>query len=156
MPFSLTSKAFGDGREIPAAYGKNRTGKDASPPLAWTDPPAGAKSFALIVEDVDAPIVGLIPHWVLYNIPRDKRELPEGLPGQESFPDGTIQGRNFFRRHAYMGPSPPFGTHRYFFRLYALDTVLTPDPGMNRKKLLKAMDEHILGQARLVGMYARK
>ena len=156
MSFKLYSPAFENGGRMPDSYSDTRWGRNVSPPLQWEDPPAGARCFALLGEDADPPLIGLIPHWVLYNIPPAQRELPEGLPHQASFPDGTIQGRNFYRQNGYMGPSPPFGTHRYYFKLYALDTMLPPDPKMSRKKLLRAMERHILGQAELMGRYSKK
>ena len=156
MEFILSSKAFKNGELIPVLYSNTRLGKNISPPLNWENPPEQTKCFAIIVEDVDAPIVGIISHWVLYNNPAEKRELQEGNPGQESFADGTIQGKNFFNRNAYMGPSPPFGTHRYYFKIYALDAKIKLDPKMTRKKLLKAIEQHILGQAQLTGLYSKK
>ena len=156
MEFRILSKAFKDGELIPDLYSDTRRGKNISPPLHWENPPEQTKYFVIIVEDVDAPIVSIVSHWVLYNIPSEKRELQEGIPKQESFPDGTIQGRNFFNRNTYMGPSPPFGTHRYYFKIFALDEKIEMEPKMNRKKLLKAMDQHILGQAQLMGLYSRK
>jgi hypothetical protein len=156
MEFRIFSKAFEDGTLIPDLYSRTRRGKNISPPLHWENPPGRTKCFAIIVEDVDAPIIAPIPHWVLYNIPSEKRELQEGTPPQESFPDGTIQGKNFFRRSAYIGPSPPFGTHRYAFKIFALDEKIGMDLKMTRKKLLKAMGPHIVGQARLMGLFSKK
>lgn len=156
MEFGIFSKAFEDGALIPDLYSHTRRGKNISPPLHWENPPWQTKCFAIIVEDVDAPIIAPISHWVLYNIPSEKRELQEGVPPQESFPDGTIQGKNFFRRNAYMGPSPPFGTHRYNFKIFALDEKIKMDPKMTRKKLLKAMGRHIVGKAQLGGLYSKK
>lgn len=156
MEFKLLSKAFKNGELIPDIYSNTRLGKNVSPPLNWVNPPEQTKCFAIIVEDVDAPIVGIISHWILYNIPFEKRELEEGIPRQESFSDGTIQGKNFFNRNTYMGPSPPFGTHRYYFKIYALDAEIELEPKMSRKKLLKATEHHILRQAQLMGLYSKK
>lgn len=156
MEFRLLSKVFKNGELIPDLYSNTRLGKNISPPLNWENPPERTKYFALIVEDVDAPIVGIISHWVLYNIPSEKRELREGIPQQESFSDGTIQGKNFFNRNAYMGPNPPFGTHRYCFRIFALDAKIKLNPKMTRKKLLKAIEQHVLGQAQLMSLYSKK
>ena len=156
MEFRILSKAFNDGQSIPDLYSNTHIGKNISPPLNWENPPEQTKYFAIIVEDVDAPIVGTVSHWVLYNIPSEKRELQEGVPRQESFPDGTIQGKNFFRQNTYMGPSPPFGTHRYYFKIFALDAKLKPNPKMTRKKLIKAIGQHILGRAQLMGLYSKK
>ncbi len=156
MEFKILSKAFKDGEAIPDLYSKTRRGKNISPPLNWENPPEQTKYFAIIAEDVDAPIVGTISHWVLYNIPAETREFPEGIPERESFPDGTIQGKNFFRRNAYMGPNPPFGTHRYYFRIFALDAKIDVDPKMTRKKLLKISELHILARAQLMGLFSKK
>jgi len=156
MEFGIFSKAFKDGERIPDLYSNTRHGKNISPPLHWENPPEQTKYFAIIVEDVDAPIIGIIPHWILCNIPSASRELQEGMPERGSFFDGTIQGRNFFRRNAYMGPNPPFGTHRYYFKIFALDAEIKTDLKMTRGKLLKAMAKHILGQAQLMGIYSKK
>ena len=156
MEFRIFSKAFEDGTLIPDLYSHTRRGKNISPPLHWENPPGQTKCFAIIVEDVDAPIIAPISHWVLYNIPSEKRELQEGVPPQESFPDGTIQGKNFYNRNAYMGPSPPFGTHRYYFKIFALDAKIKIDQKMTRKKLLKLIEQHILEQAHLMGLYPEK
>jgi len=156
MEFKLSSKAFKNGEYIPDLYSYTRLGKNISPPLNWENPPEQTKSFAIILEDVDVPLFGIFPHWILYNIPSEKNELMEGLPRQKSFSDGTIQGKNFYNQNAYMGPSPPFGTHRYYFKIYALDTKLKQDPKMTRKKLLKAMEGHILGESQLMGLYSKK
>ncbi|KPK62014.1 hypothetical protein AMJ83_11765 [candidate division WOR_3 bacterium SM23_42] len=156
MEFRMLSKAFKDGERIPDLYSNTRRGRNSSPPLHWENPPEHTKSFAIIAEDVDAPLIGIITHWILYNIPSGSRELQEGIPQQESFSDGTIQGRNFFRRNAYMGPNPPFGTHRYYFKIFALDAEIKTDLKMTRGRLLKAMAKHILGQAQLMGIYSKK
>ncbi len=155
MEFKIESKAFRDGEAIPDLYSNTRRGRNISPPLNWENPPERAKYYAIIVEDVDAPIVGIVSHWVLYNVPAAKREFPEGIPEQGSFPDGTIQGKNFFHRNAYMGPNPPFGTHRYYFKIFALDAQIALDLKMTRKKLLKAIEQHIVGQAQLMGLYSK-
>ena len=156
MEFKLLSSAFKDGELIPDLYSNTRLGKNISPPLKQENSPERTKCFVILVEDVDAPIVGIVSHWVIYNIPLEKRELPEGMPQKDSFTDGTIQGENFFNRNAYMGPNPLFGTHRYYFKIYALSTLIKADPKMTRKKLLKIMDGNILGQAQLVGLYSKR
>lgn len=152
MSFELTSPAFDHEGAIPPKY--SCQGEDISPPLSWTEPPAGTKSFALIADDPDAP-VGTWVHWVLYNIPADAQELPEGVPAQDKLSDGSLHGRNSWRRYDYGGPCPPGGTHRYFFKLYALDTPLDLGPGARKKKLLNAMEGHILAQTELVGTFSR-
>lgn len=153
MEFTLTSSAFEPGGMIPKPY--TCDGFDVSPPLRWTDPPPGTKSFALICDDPDAP-VGTWVHWVLYSLPPEIRELPEGVPPQPTLPGGGKQGRNDFRKIGYGGPCPPRGpAHRYFFRLYALDTDPNLEPGATKQDLLKAMTNHILAQAELMGRYRR-
>lgn len=152
MVFQLTSTAFAQGDAIPELYSCD--GADSSVPLAWTAPPTGTQSFALIADDPDAP-VGTWVHWVLYNIPAAARELPEGLSADAELPDGSLHGKNSWRRLGYGGPCPPGGTHRYFFRLYALDTALALPAGATEVQLLAAMEGHILAQAELMGVYSR-
>jgi hypothetical protein len=130
-------------------------GPDVSPSLTWSDPPAGTKSLALISDDPDAP-VGTWVHWVMWNIPADTRALEESVPKKESLPNGTKQGTTDFRRIGYGGPCPPSGTHRYFFKLYALDTTLNLPASTTKKDLEKAMQGHILAQAELMGKYRRR
>lgn len=150
--FEIKSEAFRNDAFIPVRYSSTRKGCNVSPPLEWENVPDGTESLALIVEDTDAPFV--ITHWILYNIPADQSGLPEGIPKQKLFTDGMIQGKNIFYQNAYIGPSPPFGKHHYHFNLYALDTQLKPDPSMNRKKLLKAMEGHTRAKAQLIGCYS--
>ncbi len=153
MEFTLTSSAFEPGGMIPKLY--TCDGPDVSPPLRWTDPPPGTKSLALICDDPDAP-VGTWVHWVLYSLPPEIRELPEGVPPQPTLPGGGKQGRNDFRKIGYGGPCPPKGpAHRYFFRLYALDADPNLEPGATKQDLLEAMTNHILAQAELMGRYRR-
>jgi Raf kinase inhibitor-like YbhB/YbcL family protein len=153
MAFELTSPVFAPGESIPTKY--TCDGDDISPPLAWTDPPAGTQSFALICDDPDAP-VGTWVHWVLYNLPADARSLPEAVPSGAELSGGGLHGENSWRRLGYGGPCPPSGTHRYFFKLYALDTVLDLDAGVDKKQVLRAMDGHVLAQAELMGVYSRQ
>lgn len=153
MAFEIKSTAFSDKGMIPARY--TCDGEDVSPALSWSDPPAGTRSFALISDDPDAP-AGTWVHWVLYNIPGERRSLTEALPKEKKFPDGMIQGTTDFRRVGYGGPCPPGGTHRYFFKLYALDTVLALSPGVTKQDLLKAMEGHQLAEATLMGRYQRR
>ena len=152
MAFELTSTAFVQGKPIPRKY--TCDGQDISPPLSWGDPPAGTRSLALIADDPDAP-AGTWVHWVLYNLPAASRGLPEAVPADAELADGSQHGRNSWRRLGYGGPCPPRGTHRYFFKLYALDTVLDLKAGADKGQLLKAMKGHILAQAELMGTYAR-
>ena len=149
---SPTSAAFEDGAAIPAQY--TCDGADISPPLEWGDPPPNTGSFALIMDDPDAPI-GTWVHWVIYDLPAEARSLAEGVPGEPHLAGGGVQGRNSWPKTGYGGPCPPSGTHRYFFKLYALDVVLGAGPGLTKKELLEEMGGHILAQAQLVGTYSR-
>jgi hypothetical protein len=156
MHMMLTSTVIFQGGMIPQRY--TCDGSDISPPLAWSGLPAGTKSLVLIVEDPDAPDPAAPrmnwSHWVLYNLPPMAGELPEGVPSQV-LPNGTLQGVNDWLRTGYGGPCPPVGRHRYFYKLYALDTVL-PDLGRPTKATVeKAMQRHILGHAELMGQYQR-
>ncbi len=148
----IKSSAFGSGEMIPVKY--TCDGADFSPPLEWTAGPAGTKSFALICDDPDAPM-GTWVHWVIYDIPPTTSMLAEGITREKELPGGGTQGINDFRKIGYGGPCPPGGTHRYFFRLYALDTVLGLKPGITRDQLLKAMKGHILAEAQTMGTYRR-
>lgn len=154
MAFELTSTAFKAGDTIPAKH--SCEGADVSPPLAWTDPPPGTKSLALVCDDPDAP-VGTWVHWVLHGLPATARSLAEGVPPKATLDDGSAQGTNDFKRKGYGGPCPPrgHGFHRYFFRLYALDAKPEPGPGATKQALLEAMEGHVLGQVELVGRYRR-
>jgi Raf kinase inhibitor-like YbhB/YbcL family protein len=153
MVFELTSAAFAPGEPIPPKY--TCDGDDVSPPLEWTDPPAGTQSLALICDDPDAP-AGTWVHWVLFNLPAEARALPEAVPAVADLPDGSRHGNNSWRRVGYGGPCPPSGTHRYFFKLYALDTALDLAAGASKKELLGAMEGHVLAQAELMGTYSRQ
>ncbi len=148
----LTSPAFKNGETIPAEY--TCDGKDISPSLQWSDAPAGTKSFAVISDDPDAP-GGTWVHWVIYNIPAGVRELKKGFPADKKLPDGTLQGTNDFQNIGYGGPCPPSGTHRYYFKLYVLDSVLALAPGATKNQLEQAMKDHILAEAQLMGLYRR-
>ena len=152
MALTITSPAFQSGRGIPAAC--TCDGEDVSPPLRWSGAPAGTQSFALIVEDPDAPR-GTWTHWVVYNIPSDEQELPEHLPAREQLPNGTRQGLTDFRCVGYGGPCPPSGTHRYVFTLYALGVMLPVAPAATKAQLRKAMAGHSLAHAELIGTYQR-
>ncbi|MBI4341260.1 MAG: YbhB/YbcL family Raf kinase inhibitor-like protein [Candidatus Omnitrophica bacterium] len=151
--FALTSPAFTDSQSIPAVY--TCDGRDLSPPLSWSEPPPGTKSFALISDDPDAP-AGTWVHWVLYNLPPSTRSLKEGLPTAAQLPDGARQGMTDFGRAGYGGPCPPSGTHRYYFTLYALDTALTLKADAAKRDLEAAMSGHTLARAQLMGTYRRK
>jgi len=151
--FDLTSPAFGPGESIPAQY--TCDGQDISPPLEWSEPPDGTQSLALIADDPDAPGRTWV-HWVLYNIPPETRSLPEALAVDAELPPGSQHGQNSSRRAGYSGPCPPSGTHRYFFKLYALSTVLDLSDGATKEQLLEAMKGRILAQAELMGEYSRQ
>lgn len=152
MSIQLTSAAFAHEGSIPAQY--TCSGSDISPALSWGEPPAGTQSFALIMDDPDAP-AGTWVHWVAFNIPASARGLAEALPPGETLPDGGVQGRNSSGNIGYNGPCPPSGTHRYFFKLYALGEVLGLSAGADKGELLKAMEGHILAQGELMGTYSR-
>jgi hypothetical protein len=148
----LYSPEFLTGTSIPNKY--TCDGEDVSPPLSWDDPPNNVRSFALIVRDRDAP-GGVFTHWVLYNLPSHQRELPAGLPKQEALPEGGYQGKNDFGKVGFGGPCPPQGTHRYFFKLYALDAPLDVAPGAREEEVLRAMQDHTLTSAELMGLYGK-
>jgi Raf kinase inhibitor-like YbhB/YbcL family protein len=152
MRFTLSSTEFIQESAIPAKFSCD--GENISPPLEWVDPPQGTESFALISDDPDAP-GGTWVHWLLYNIPADVRALPEAIPPEGELSDGSQHGENSFGRLDYGGPCPPSGTHRYFFKLYALDVILDLEPGANKETLLQAMEGHILAEVELMGTYSR-
>jgi Raf kinase inhibitor-like YbhB/YbcL family protein len=153
MPLQITTSAFANGGTIPKKF--TCDGPDASPALAWHDAPAATQSFALIVDDPDAP-VGTWVHWVLYNLPAATKDLPEGVEKKEEVANGALQGRNDFRRIGYGGPCPPPGTqHRYFFKLYALDRKLDLKAAATKAELERAMKGHVLAEAQLMGKYGR-
>jgi Raf kinase inhibitor-like YbhB/YbcL family protein len=152
MDIKVTSSVFKDGEIIPRRHACD--GADISPPLSWTSVPGGAKTIALICDDPDAP-VGTWVHWVLFNLPAGVKELAEAVPPDRDLANGGKQGLNDWRRIGYGGPCPPGGTHRYFFKLYALDTVLNLQPGATKAELLRAMEGHILAQGQLMGKYRR-
>lgn len=151
--FRFWSPAFESNSRVPSRY--TCDSRNVSPPLEWEGAPIRAESFALIMDDPDAP-VGTWVHWVLFNIPGRAIELPEGIPTDEVLPDGSRQGRNSFGEIGYGGPCPPRGPeHRYVFRLYALDTMLDLPPGTTKEELLAAIEHHVLARVRLVGRYGR-
>jgi Raf kinase inhibitor-like YbhB/YbcL family protein len=149
----LTSPAFGPGEHIPRQH--TCDGADRSPALTWTGAPGGVVGFALVCDDPDAP-VGTWDHWLIWNIPGENAGLPEGVPTDDTLPDGACQGKNGWGTNGYRGPCPPRGRpHRYFFRLYALDAALNLAPGADKSRLLSAMGGHVLAEAELMGRYAR-
>ncbi len=148
----VESSAFEYGGIIPSKY--TCDGEDISPPIRWSRGPDRTVCYAIIADDPDAPM-GTWVHWVVYNIPSSVTELPEGVPPREVLSDGTLQGRNDFRRIGYGGPCPPGGTHRYFFKVYALDDKVENVPGLTKKQLLKKIEKHILAKGELMGRYSR-
>lgn len=156
MALTLTSTAFTDGGEIPSKY--TCQGDDIAPPLSWRGVPANARSLALIVDDPDAPDPRAPRmtwvHWVLFNLPPATTGLPQGATTAD-LPPGTEQGLNDWKRTGYGGPCPPVGRHRYFHKLYALDTVLTLSGKPTKPALEAAMQGHVIGQAQLVGTYQK-
>jgi Raf kinase inhibitor-like YbhB/YbcL family protein len=154
MSLHLTSPVFNEGQPIPTKY--TCDGADGSPPLHWSNAPPDTKSFALICDDPDAPM-GTWVHWVLYNLPATTTGLPDKLPTSETLPDGSKQGLTDFKRTGYGGPCPPPGKeHRYFFKLYALDTELELKPRATKQQLLNAMQGRVLAEASLMGVYQRR
>jgi Raf kinase inhibitor-like YbhB/YbcL family protein len=148
----LTSSAFAEGAMIPIQY--TCDGRDISPPLAWTDVPDDAVTLALICDDPDAP-AGTWVHWIALNMPHDAGGLAEAVPAETTLQAGGIQGVNSWRRIGYSGPCPPSGMHRYFFKLYALDTALSLSGGATAVDLQAAMQGHVLAEVQLMGRYER-
>jgi len=153
MDIKIKSPAFVPGGKIPGKY--TCDGMDISPPLGWTSGPGGTKTFALICDDPDAPM-GTWVHWVLFNLPADIIELRENVLPERELESGAKQGMNDFRKIGYGGPCPPGGTHRYYFKLYALDTEINLEAGATKSELLKAMEDHILAEGQLMGKYERE
>jgi Raf kinase inhibitor-like YbhB/YbcL family protein len=146
----VTSTAFGEGAMIPKKY--TCDDRNVSPQLAWSGMPAGTKSIALICDDPDAP-VGDWVHWLVYNMPAATKELTEAV---RALPAGAKQGTNDFRKLEYGGPCPPSGVHRYYFKIYALDALLSVRDGATKSELLKAMEGHVLDKGSLMGRYKRQ
>ena len=150
----LTSTAFAEGQPIPSKY--TCDGENVSPPISWSGQPHGTKSLALIADDPDAPS-GTWVHWVVYDLPATAAELPEDLPRSQYIPGGAKQGINDFKHLGYGGPCPPAGkAHRYYLKLYALDSVLELKPGATKKEVERAIEKHTLAQSQLMGTYKRK
>lgn len=155
--FSISSPAFGDKGAVPSKY--TAEGENVSPPLEWHGAPAGTQSFALIMDDPDAPDPRAPQrtwvHWVLYDLPADTHSLPADV-ASHGLPAGAHQGLNDWNRAGYGGPAPPVGRHRYVHKLYALDTVLPKLDHPTKARLLAAMKGHVLAEAQLVGTYEKK
>jgi hypothetical protein len=156
MTLSLKSPAFSHLGEMPKRY--TCEGSDVSPPLAWSGVPEGTESVALVVDDPDAPDPKAPKmtwvHWVLYNLPPTAGALPEAV-APEALPPGTQQGFNDWNRPGYGGPCPPIGRHRYFHKLYALDTVITGLKSPTKAELVRAMEGHVLAETELIGTYQK-
>ncbi|MFQ5965417.1 MAG: YbhB/YbcL family Raf kinase inhibitor-like protein [Candidatus Scalinduaceae bacterium] len=152
MKLEIKSTSFVEGGTIPGKY--TCDGPDVSPPLSWAQSPEGTKSLVLICDDPDAPM-GTWVHWVLYGLSPNTLELPEGIPVEEVVLGGAKQGTNDFRRIGYGGPCPPGGTHRYYFKLYAVDSELDLDAGATKDEVLKAIEGHVLAEGQLMGRYSR-
>ena len=151
----LKSSSFVDDT-IPAKYSSCGGQDGASPELSWSTPPARTQSFALIAFDKDSPFGFKFTHWVIYDIPPDKRELAEDVAKQEQLSDGSRQGLNDYDRVGYVGPCPPHGTHHYVFTLYALDTKLNLAPRASKKQVVKAMKGHVLASGELIGRFSHQ
>lgn len=152
VKMEIISSAFSDGAMIPQKY--TCDDNDISPPLKWSLAPDGTKTFALICDDPDAP-VGTWVHWVLFNLLGNINELSENIPTMEVLTNGAKQGKNDFGKIGYGGPCPPGGTHRYYFKIYALNVELDVEPGITKSDLLKAMEGHVLSEGQLMGRYKR-
>ena len=153
MTIQISSSAFENGGEIPKKYSCDHD--DVSPPLEWSGIPVNTKSLALIMDDPDAP-AGTWVHWVLYNIPPSLDNIPEAVQVTPEVVGIGLQGKNDFRKIGYGGPCPPFGrSHRYFFKLFALDALLDLRSGISKNELLDGMQGHILGEGELIGLYSR-
>jgi Raf kinase inhibitor-like YbhB/YbcL family protein len=153
VSLQISTSAFSPGEAIPKTF--TCDGQDISPQLTWTDPPLTTQSFALIMDDPDAP-AGTWVHWVVYNLPASTRELAENVPNREQLPNGAHQGRNDFNKTGYNGPCPPAGKpHRYFVKLYALDIKLHLRAGALKTDVERAMQTHIVAQSELMGRYSR-
>jgi len=153
MELKIESPAFKEGELIPSKY--TCDGENLSPPLYWKNAPKETKSFALINDDPDAPNGDWV-HWVIYNIPALTHELKEGASSKKLLPKESIEGITSSRKTGYGGPCPPSGIHRYFFKLYALNTVLNLLAGANKNQMLDAMKGHIISQTTLIGKYSRQ
>jgi Raf kinase inhibitor-like YbhB/YbcL family protein len=152
MELKLKSAAFKEGQTIPRQY--TCDGVNVSPPLEWSGAPKNAKTIAIIADDPDAPR-GTWVHWVLYNLPAENIGLVENLAATETLKAGGFQGKNDFDKIGYGGPCPPSGTHRYFFKIYAVDAELPLPAGATKAELEKAMQGHIVAQGQLMGTYSR-
>jgi len=154
---TISSSAFQEGQEMPGKY--TCEGTNTSPPISWSNVPAKAVSLALIADDPDAPDPAApkmtFVHWVIYDVPVSAKGLPEGVKSK-SLPPGTREGKNGRGKPGYTGPCPPIGRHRYFFKLFALDTVLSDQKQPSSEQLQKAMEGHVLAKAQTIGTYQKQ
>lgn len=153
MSFQITSPAFMEGEPIPLQY--SGYDKNLSPPLQWSEPPAGTKSFVLVMEDPDAP-KGTWVHWLLYHIPAYERALHEAVPAKPILHDGSRQGKNSAQRIGYTGPHPSSGRHHYYFKLYALNAMPDLVAGATKDQVWRAMKSHILAETKFMGTYTHE
>lgn len=151
----ITTTAFENGKYIPVKH--TCDGDDTSPPLRWDKVPKGTVTFALLVEDPDAP-GGTFAHWIMYNIPADVQQLEAIIPVAKNLDNGAIHGKNDFGKYGYRGPCPPDqdDAHKYFFRIFALDKKLAPEQAANRQSLLNAVKNHVIDEGEYLGLYKRQ
>lgn len=149
---TVTSEAFANGERLPPKY--TCDGQGISPPVNWSGAPQETRTYALILDDLNAP-GGIFTHWVIFNIPAQESGLQEDVPSVPTLPNGAIQGRNSAGKIGYVAPCPPSGTHHYVFHLYALDLVLDLQPGAAKQDVLKAMQGHIMAEGQLTGLYGK-
>ena len=149
----VVSPAFADGAAIPIDH--TCDGASLSVPLSWSNVPTGTQGFALISEDLDVPPIGFV-HWVLFNIPVTETRLSEGLPADDILPFGAMHGNNGANHLGYLGSCPPSGSHRYVFKVYALNSALALKPGVTKAELFEAMQGHLLSYGQTTGVYTRK
>lgn len=153
MSLEIKSSVFENEGMIPKKF--TCDGEDISPELTWDGAPENTKSFALVCDDPDAP-VGTFVHWVIFNIPSDVSKLSENTPNTKMLENGAKQGKNNFGKIGYGGPCPPGETHRYYFKLYAIDQNVDLDPGISKDQLLEEIKDNIIDEAELMGKYARQ
>lgn len=152
MDIHITSPVFEDGGIIPKKYTCDDL--DMSPPIEWSNVPEGTKTISIVCDDPDAPMKTWI-HWIIFNIPGDVTGLPENVPPEKELENGAKQGMNDFHKVGYGGPCPPSGTHRYFFKIYALDITLDLPAGVSKSHLMIAMEGHVISESHLMGTYTR-
>jgi Raf kinase inhibitor-like YbhB/YbcL family protein len=152
MDMRIISPVFDDGDAIPKKYTFDDL--DVSPPIEWSNVPEDTKTVAIICDDPDAPMKIWV-HWIIFNIPSNVNHLPENVPPEKELENGAKQGMNDFHKVGYGGPCPPVGIHRYFFKIYALDTTLDLPAGVSKSHLMIAMEGHVLAEAHLMGTYTR-